>query len=236
MSPLTLQLLAAFACAIVGFIAGVLVTLLWSEKEKKIAEEESAPQPVVDKNRVEVARIWRDKKTGNLLTEVDGKVYKEESELSKTQRSELKYTAMAWAGWVVGSEDVSKPKPEVNPVAVAAVPIIAQPAPLPPVPPPPVRAAAVDAKPEKSGDKKGKTEEPPRPKTMVEQIDEILAEQIKGTPLESRGLRILQNDVGVTVWVGLDHYDGIDGVTDPEIKTAVAKAVETWEKQAGQLK
>ena len=236
MSPLTLQLLAAFACAIVGFIAGVLVTLLWSEKEKKIAEGESAPKPVVDKNRVEVARIWRDKKTGNLLTEVDGKVYKEESELSKTQRSELKYTAMAWAGWVVGSEDVSKPKPEVNPVAVAAVPVIAQPAPLPPVPPPPVRAAAVDAKPEKGGDKKGKAEEPPRPKTMVEQIDEILAEQIKGTPLESRGLRILQNDVGVTVWVGLDHYDGIDGVTDPEIKTAVAKAVETWEKQAGQLK
>ena len=236
MSPLTLQLLAAFACAIVGFIAGVLVTLLWSEKEKKIAEEESAPKPVMDKNRVEVARIWRDKKTGDLLTEVDGKVYKEESELSKTQRSELKYTAMAWAGWVVGSEDVSKPKPEVNPVAVAAVPIIAQPAPLPPVPPPPVRVAAVDAKPEKSGDKKGKAEEPPRPKTMVEQIDEILAEQIKGTPLESRGLRILQNDVGVTVWVGLDHYDGIDGVTDPAIKTAVAKAVETWEKQAGQPK
>ena len=132
-----------------------------------------------------------------------------------------------------GQRNVSKPKPEVNPVAVAAVPVIAQPAPLPPVPPPPVRVAAVDAKPEKSGDKKGKAEEPPRPKTMVEQIDEILAEQIKGTPLESRGLRILQNDVGVTVWVGLDHYDGIDGVTDPEIKTAVAKAVETWEKQAG---
>jgi phage baseplate assembly protein W len=71
---------------------------------------------------------------------------------------------------------------------------------------------------------------------MVEQIDEILAEQIKGTPLENRGLRILQNDVGVTVWVGLDHYDGIDSVTDPEIKAAVRRAVETWEKQAVQNK
>ncbi len=68
------------------------------------------------------------------------------------------------------------------------------------------------AKAEKGGDKKGKAEEPPRPKTMVEQIDEILAEQIKGTPLENRGLRIVQNDVGVTVWVGLDHYDGIEAV------------------------
>jgi hypothetical protein len=71
---------------------------------------------------------------------------------------------------------------------------------------------------------------------MVEQIDEILEEQIKGTPLENRGLRILQNDVGVTVWVGLDHYDGIDSVTDPEIKAAVRRAVETWEKQAVQNK
>ena len=239
MSPLTMQLLAAFACAIVGFIAGVLVTLLWSEKEKKIASDAAFAEPAVDKNRVEVARIWRDKKTGNLLTEIDGKVYKDEGELSKTQRTELKYTAMSWAGWVLGNDDAPKPEPEVKPSAVAASPavVIAQPAPLPPVPaPPPARAPADDAKTDKGGNKKGKVEEPPRPKTMVEQIDEILAEQIKGTPLENRGLRILQNDVGVTVWVGLDHYDGIDSVTDPEIKAAVRRAVETWEKQAVQNK
>src|SRR5512136_1285241 len=144
MSPLTLQLLAAFACSIVGFVAGVLVTLLWSEKEKKIAGEESVPQPVVDKNRVEVARIWRDKKTGNLLTEVDGKVYKDEGELSKTQRTELKYTAMAWAGWVVGSEEGPQPKPEVKPATAVTAAVIAQPAQLPPVPPPPLRPAVVE--------------------------------------------------------------------------------------------
>lgn len=233
MSPLMVQLLAAFACAIIGFIAGVLVTLLWSEKEKKIAGEANGSQPAVDKNRVEVARIWRDKKTGDLLTEVDGKIYKEESELSKTQRTELKYAAGVWAGWVAGGAETPEEKPAPRPVpaaAPAAVPVIAQPAPLPPVPPPPIRAAAPEPKPEKGGDKKGK-EEPPKPKTMVEEIDEILAEQIKGTPLENRGLRILQDKVGVTVWVGLDHYEGIEGVTDPEIKAAVKRAVETWEKQ-----
>jgi hypothetical protein len=237
MSPLTLQLLAAFACAIVGFIAGVLVTLLWSEKEKKIANGTASAEPAVDKSRVEVARIWRDKKTGNLLTEIDGKVYKDEGELSKTQRTELKYTAMSWAGWVLGNEETPAPGPEVKPAAAAPAAVIAQPAPLPPVPaPPPVRAPAEDAKTDKGGNKKGKAEEPPRPKTMVEQIDEILAEQIKGSPLENRGLRIVQNNVGVTVWVGLDHYDGIDSVTDPEIKAAVRRAVETWEKQAVQNK
>jgi hypothetical protein len=125
----------------------------------------------------------------------------------------------------------------VKPAAAAPAAVIAQPAPLPPVPaPPPVRAPAEDAKTDKGGNKKGKAEEPPRPKTMVEQIDEILAEQIKGSPLENRGLRIVQNNVGVTVWVGLDHYDGIDSVTDPEIKAAVRRAVETWEKQAVQNK
>ncbi len=236
MSPLTMQLLAAFACAIVGFIAGVLVTLLWSEKEKKIAGEASAQQQPEDKSRIEVARIWRDKKTGDLLTEVEGKVYKDEGELSKTQRTELKYTAMAWAGWVLGNEEEPKPKAEVQPAVAAPAVVTAQPAPLPPVPAPPARPAAAEAKAEKGGNKKGKAEEPPRPKTMVEQIDEILAEQIKGTPLESRGLRIVQDNIGVTVWVGLDHFDGIEAVSDPEIKAAVRRAVETWEKQAEQIK
>jgi hypothetical protein len=236
MSPLTMQLLAAFACAIVGFIAGVLVTLLWSEKEKKIASDAVAEATPVDKSREEVARIWRDKKTGNLLTEVGGKVYKDESELSKTQRTELKYTAMSWAGWVLGNEEAPKPGPDVKPATAVPAAVIAQPVPLPPVPPPPVRAVAAEGKAEKGADKKGKAEEPPRPKTMVEQIDEILAEQIKGTPMENRGLRIVQDNIGVVVWVGLDHYDGIESVSDPEIKAAVRRAVETWEKQAEQLK
>jgi hypothetical protein len=235
MSPLTTQLLAAFACAIVGFIAGVLVTMLWSEKERKIADEAAGDQKVVDKNREEVARIWRDKKTGNLLTEVDGQVYKDESDLSKSQRTELKYAAMSWAGWVLGEDEAKAVKPEpVKPVAAAAV--IAQPQPLPPVPPPPPMPVAVESKAEKGGEKKGKGEEPPKPKTMVEEIDEILAEQIAGTSLGNRGLRIVQNQVGVTVWVGLDHYDGIEGITDPEIKAAVSRAVQTWEKRTEQAK
>jgi hypothetical protein len=225
MSPLTVQLLAALLCAIIGFTAGVLVTLLWSEKEKKIAGQAEVEENQVDKSREEVARIWRDKKTGALQTEVGGKIYRDESELSKSQRVELKYAAMSWAGWVLGNEEELK-----TPTAAPAV-VLASPQPLPPVPAPPVKVPPPDPKAEKGGDKKGKVEEPPKPKTMVEEIDEILAEQIKGTPLENRGLRIVQDNVGVVVWVGLDHYEGIDGVTDPEIKEALKTAVQTWEKR-----
>jgi len=225
MSPLTIQLLAAFLCAIIGFVAGVLVTLLWSEKEKKIAGKAAAEEPLVDKSREEVARIWRDKKTGDLQTEVGGKIYKDGSELSKSQRTELKYAAMSWAGWVLGNEEEHK-----VPTAAPAV-VVIQPQTLSPVPAPPVKMPAPDPKAEKGADKKGKVEELPKPKTMVEEIDEILAEQIKGSPLESRGLRIVQDNVGVTVWVGLDHYEGIEGVTDPEIKAALKTAVQAWEKR-----
>jgi hypothetical protein len=235
MSPLTTQLLAAFACAIVGFIAGVLVTMLWSEKERKIAGESGIEETPVNKSREEVARIWRDKKSGNLLTEVGGKIYKNEGELSKSQRTELKYAAMSWAGWVLGEEEQPKSEKPVPPKPAATAAVIAQTAPLPPVPPPPPLATATDSKVEKGGDKKGKAEEPPKPKTMVEEIDEILTEQIKGTPLENRGLRIVQNQVGVTVWVGLDHFDGIESISDPEIKAAVSKAVQTWEKRTEKI-
>jgi hypothetical protein len=36
---------------------------------------------------------------------------------------------------------------------------------------------------------------------------------------------------GVVVWVGLDHVDGVDRVTDPEIKAALGAAAAEWERR-----
>jgi hypothetical protein len=36
---------------------------------------------------------------------------------------------------------------------------------------------------------------------------------------------------GVIVWVGLQHFEGIDAVLDPEVKAAIRQAVEAWEKK-----
>ena len=66
---------------------------------------------------------------------------------------------------------------------------------------------------------------------MVEEIDEIMQNMIKGTPLENRGVRIAQDRLGIVVWIGLDHFEGIDAVKDPEIQAALRKAVSEWESR-----
>jgi hypothetical protein len=68
------------------------------------------------------------------------------------------------------------------------------------------------------------------PQSIVGQIDEILQSQIKGTPLESRGIRLVESAThGVTVWIGLKAYQGMDAIPDAEVNTAIRSAVKEWE-------
>ncbi len=221
MSSLLTQLLIALLCATLGFIAGALVTVLWSERDKQKPEShDKLPEGLDEKQHEPLARLWRDRETGDLITEVDGTAYVNEKALSKSQKNELKHLAMNWAGWVMGSEA----KPEVVKAATES---------LPPVPAPVKEASAVApqklAEPEKG--KKGEKVEEAKPKTMVEEIDEIMQNMIKGTPLENRGVRIAQDRLGIVVWIGLDHFEGIDAVKDPGIQAALRKAVSEWESR-----
>ena len=79
---------------------------------------------------------------------------------------------------------------------------------------------------------------PPNPKpapsaatqSIVSQIDEILQTQIDGTRLAERGLRLAElPGHGVSVWIGIQQYQEIDQVDDPEAKDAIRKAVRAWE-------
>jgi hypothetical protein len=75
-------------------------------------------------------------------------------------------------------------------------------------------------------------DEPAPARSMVGQIDDILQRNIAGTPLASRGIKLM--DVpggGVTVFVGLDRYSSVGDVTDPEVQAALRAAIATWEKK-----
>jgi hypothetical protein len=75
---------------------------------------------------------------------------------------------------------------------------------------------------------------PPAQKSIVTQIDEILQDQIGGTALAGRGIRLSEAPgQGVTVWIGLEQFQGIDTVTDADVLAAIRRAVNTWEAQAG---
>ena len=63
------------------------------------------------------------------------------------------------------------------------------------------------------------------------QIDEILQAHLIGTPLANKAIRLQESpDGSVIVWVGLNHYEGIDAVSEPEIQALIRQAAAEWEK------
>ena len=66
--------------------------------------------------------------------------------------------------------------------------------------------------------------------SIVSQIDSILQTRLIGTPLEDRGIFLTQSpEGGVSVYVGLTRYNGVDDIPDPEIKAAIREAISEWE-------
>jgi hypothetical protein len=70
-----------------------------------------------------------------------------------------------------------------------------------------------------------------KPKTIVDQINDVLDQLVEGTENAKKGIRLEDNGhQGVTVWVGLTRYEGVDAVTDPQIQQLIKDAVAKWEE------
>ncbi len=66
-------------------------------------------------------------------------------------------------------------------------------------------------------------------KSIAEQVDDILQERIKGTPLDQRGIRITEApDGGLLIWVGIEKFNGLDEVPYEDIRDSIRKAAEEW--------
>ena len=77
-----------------------------------------------------------------------------------------------------------------------------------------------------------KTVKSVKPLSIVEQINDILQETIKDTPLAGRMIRLVEDPrEGVVVWIGLERFPGVDSVPDPEVKAALRKAANEWERR-----
>lgn len=122
--------------------------------------------------------------------------------------------------------------PTVNPINVNT-----EVRPLPPItgvlteaqldqimPPPPV--APVQAR----LDLRAKVKEP-EPKSIVQQIDDILQEKVAVSSLAGTGLKLQETPQGVLVWVGNKSFQGIDNVPEGEAKILIRSAVKDWEKR-----
>jgi hypothetical protein len=71
-----------------------------------------------------------------------------------------------------------------------------------------------------------------QPKSMAEQIDEILQEKLSDIPLQGVEINLVElPDRGLSVLVGDQVYDGVGEIPDDRIRGLIEESVREWEKR-----
>ena len=75
-------------------------------------------------------------------------------------------------------------------------------------------------------------EAPSNPRTMVEQINQIMARKILSLPQEKRAIRLVEGTNGnVRVYIGLKAY-ALSEIPDEEVRRLIREAVSEWEARS----
>ncbi len=186
----------------------------------------------------EVLRVLRDNLTGRLMLEIAGKRYASLDELSEGEvRQALMTTLHDLETFVGGAPDPSLGQRLAQPVAGAAtLQAVAARAAKPaaekageyrPLPPPtmnPFKQMAVLREMAKNP--------PPPPKSITEQIDDVLQAQIIGTPMIHRGLHVMPGPRGDAIFeADGQSYASVDELPDVEVRDVIRAAIAEWESK-----
>jgi hypothetical protein len=202
--------LATIGLLLAVLIFGYLIGLL--EARLRISKKEGRPaKPPADEafpsleGEIEVLRAWRTR-AGKLGLEMGGQRIEGKEMLQPEQHRRLVNLLLELRPWLEAAPDLPPARSGQE-----------QPA-KPPIP---------------AKTKEPKVEQPAMAAfSIVAQIDQILQDRLTGTPLAGRGIHLQESpEGGVMVWVGLQRFEGIDAVLDPEVKAAIRQAVEAWEKK-----
>jgi hypothetical protein len=181
----------------------------------------------------EVLRLWRDPDTGRVITEFQNRAIRDPRLLSTSERDYLVRLAKDWAAWLDISGAPAASTSEGGPAAPVSTPdptnlvSAAQAektvstgtkanAPIPaPVQDKPAAASLL---------------QPAIPRSIVEQVDDILQEKLAAHPGPIPSIKLVEDPYeGVIVWVNQTKYVGIESVTDPTVRTLIRSAAVEWE-------
>lgn len=224
MEPITIYSILAFICITIGFIAGALVALVFAEREKKqlLKDGDLLPEGIDREQHTALIRLWRGA-DGAILAELQGRILTDIRQASTAQRLELEAVTEKWLKWLgVRFEMPKRPEPSKPQPEPVRAPVSVPPASTP-KPPTAGLELPLGAAPQ--------TVE--RPKSMVEQIDEILQEMVSRSGLQN-SVKITQDiREGIIVWLDGGRYVGVDGVPNPEIQKLIRAAAAAWERRSG---
>lgn len=70
--------------------------------------------------------------------------------------------------------------------------------------------------------------------SVVDEVNDILQKRLTGSPLAGKGIHLMENhNKEIRFWVGLNSYNDVDEIPDPEVRQIIDEAVKEWEKSSG---
>lgn len=239
-STISIPILLTLA-AFVGILLGLLLSILFRGESKTSSEQNPLPKEYTDKGYAEAARLYYSPAEKKTLTFLDGDVYPDFAALTPDQKrrtTRLIQSLNEWGGLSAAVEPSGAAAREqvFTEGQPAKEPFSPEPA-FHTAPPPPLPENHAEEAPKDSDQKTpapaAKTE---KPKTIVEQIDEIVQEIAAASGQDKRGIRLVDDGhQGVIVWVGVEKFPGVDQVPYPEVQELIRTAVARWEEAAVKL-
>jgi hypothetical protein len=225
---ITTYVLLGIIFIVVGFVGGALVTMLWTEKEKRSA---------IDKKQKDVDHsnnsVYLHQKGEQLELWLEGKPQREARSFNPAQRQVAMKLFNLYKQWLDIEDEpavveikVPSTSNQILPVSQKILPPIILQTVKPADTSAEIALAAAVKQPEAAS-------VPTKPAlSMVEQIDKILQEKLVQNSMSDRGIR-LEDDLlhGVVVWVGLKKFIGLDDLPDARIKEVIRSAVSEWEQR-----
>jgi hypothetical protein len=213
-----LILLIVFGGLIGFFLANVIQSLRGGDKSAQPGARKSS---ALKQGEIEIARLLRISGKPGIQVEMDSQRYQSVEGLDEAQRGRLSRSLEELSTW--------------NGLKAPAVPPAAAPSSTPAAvfqhgqEAPAVRPVSINPL--------DRLVSPPtrpetRLKSLAEQIDEILQEQILSSGESYPEIRLMDSpSKGLLVVIGPDRYEGIDAVPDQPMRGLILEAVREWERR-----
>ena len=229
----TIYILLVIISIVVGYIGGVLITMLYTEREKRKQgrQADSLPEGIDPEKHTAHLRIWSDDRDA-LLVEVDNQILKDAKQANPDQRTKLEAIVERLTRWLNARADQPR---QMSDVELPVRPVSGDPEPA--VMPKAVKTVTpaptlVDAIASVTASKPLVNQ-----KSMAEQVDEILQEMISTSSQSHCSVKITQDPHGgIMVLLNGWQYSGLDSVPDVEIKALIRAAAAEWERRSERLK
>lgn len=205
---------------LVGYATGLIEMHARRAREiKRLKEELARKEAALQENIAPLPpesalRLWFDEQQ-NLQLEIDGLALSTPEQVGEPQRKRLIELLNRLRPWL--QEGVAQQAPASPGPARAGKPAT-----------PPVQTRPVAPPPPAS--------EPRRVSTggagIVEQIDAILQQLLRGSALAGRVRLREQEGGGIEIWVDAKHYRSIDEIAEAEVKAAIRAAITEWERRS----